>query len=130
MTRLPEPEDRDTDIADNQTVFSEATLTHPPTSVWYSEAEEEVEEDVEEQAEAVQETENTAEVTAQGDEDYSDKYLSYSYSSGSRSTSATSPTVPATSTNAASGKAGSKHTEDRAAETTVTGDRRVTPRCT
>ena len=43
VTRLPE--DRDTVIPeDNQTEFSEATLTHAPTSVWYSVDEEETEE--------------------------------------------------------------------------------------
>ena len=61
VTRLPE--DRDTVIPeDNQTEFSEATLTHAPTSVWYSVDEEETEEAAEQATE-----ENEQQEAAEGD---------------------------------------------------------------
>ena len=87
VTRLPE--DRDTVIPeDNQTEFSEATLTHAPTSVWYSVDEEETEEAAEQATE-----ENEQQEAAEGDsgevgqEQYEDNYSSSSYSTGSYSTS-------------------------------------------
>ena len=87
VTRLPE--DRDTVIPeDNQTEFSEATLTHAPTSVWYSVDEEETDKAAEQATE-----ENEQQEAAEGDsgevgqEQYEDNYSSSSYSTGSYSTS-------------------------------------------
>ena len=82
VTRIPE--DRDTVIPeDNQTEFSEATLTRAPTSVWYSVDEEETEEAAEQATE-----ENEQQEAAEGDsgevgqEQYEDNYSSSSYSTG------------------------------------------------